>query len=278
MALGGTLKRIPQDILHLVAATPIFGQKRENIDALPGATDATGNMLNLAKGLCAIVLPAPTSLTNPLLDAHLFAFDAGSTIDARSYPPYMHEGSPFVTTTYDREMWVHLCSDFSPQIVRVYGAAVVATDGHQDIRLRQMYYAIDPADNQANPRADNPANFPANSPVWNPNKEIAPRLDRDNLYPSCLDPHRIASDKIAALGIPVCPATWLRNAKPLWRARDPELFPADDESVFAANVQTWKLRGGIAAGMAVFSYLEQRVGDPTLAKLPPYFDQCEQLP
>ena len=118
MALGGTLKRIPQDILHLVASTPIFGHKRDNIGSLPGATDATGNMLNLGKGLCAIVLPAPTSLTNPLLDSHLFAFDASSAIDARSYPPYMHEGSPFVTTTYDREMWVHLCSDFSPQIVQ----------------------------------------------------------------------------------------------------------------------------------------------------------------
>ena len=28
MALGGTLKRIPQDILHLVTATPILGYTR----------------------------------------------------------------------------------------------------------------------------------------------------------------------------------------------------------------------------------------------------------
>ena len=60
MALGGTTKRIPQDIIQLVAATRILGVARANLSSIPGATDATGNMLNLAKGLCADVLPSPT--------------------------------------------------------------------------------------------------------------------------------------------------------------------------------------------------------------------------
>ena len=237
-------------------------------------------MLNLGKGLCAIVLPAPTSITNPLLDPHLFAFDASSDIDSISYPPYTHQGSPFVTTTYDREMWVHLCSDFSPQIVRVYGTGSLAdNEGRQEIRLRQMYYAIDPADDQMNPRPDNPANYPAGAPLWNHKKQTKMGLDRDNLYPACVDPYRITSAKIASLGMPVCPEEWRKSAKPLWRTVDPEHFPTtDDPSAFAVNVQSWKLRGGIAAGMAVFSYLEQRVAEPAMTKLPPYYDQCEQLP
>ncbi|HEY7376780.1 MAG TPA: hypothetical protein VIF57_31770, partial [Polyangia bacterium] len=283
MALGGTLKRIPQDILHLVAATPIFGQKRVGIDSLPGATDPTGNMLNLAKGLCAIVLPAPTSPsgTDPLLDQHIYAFDSNSTFDSstKSYPPYTHAGSPFISTTYDREMWVHLCSDFSPQIVRVYGAFFPeGSEGQQDIRLRQMYYAIDPADDQLQPRADNPANFPADQFVWDQTKTPQKGVTRKNLYPACMDQSQIKPAKLAALGMPVCPQAFIDNGKPLWRASNPPRWPKDNQTTFDLAVQTWKLRGGIAAGMAVFSYLEQRIPDATMAQLPPYYDQCEQLP
>jgi hypothetical protein len=78
--------------------------------------------------------------------------------------------------------------------------------------------------------------------------------------------------------MPVCPPTFLQKAKPLWRWVDPARFPTDSQSAFSDNVQSWKLRGGIAAGMAVFSYLERRIPDATMTNLPPYFDQCEQLP
>ena len=40
MALGGTLKRIPQDILQLVAATPILGHPRDEIATHPWLDDA----------------------------------------------------------------------------------------------------------------------------------------------------------------------------------------------------------------------------------------------
>jgi mono/diheme cytochrome c family protein len=261
MALGGTLKRIPQDIIHLVAATPIFGHKRENLSTVPGAADPTGNMLNLAKGLCALVLPAPTSIENHLFDQGLPAFDAFSDLGDTFYPPYNHDGSPFITSTYDREMWIHLCTDFSPQIVRVYGALVKPNDGHQEIRLDQLYYAYD---------------FPDNTPIWDQTKTVQPKLTAQNLYPACLDPDLIPDATIAKVGIPVCPAGWLAKAKPLWRATGK--FPSDDQNAYAANVQSWKLRGAIAAGMAVFSYLERRLPDPSMAMLPPYYDQCELLP
>jgi len=278
MALGGTLKRIPQDIIHLVAATPVLGHLRDNLSTVPGATDPTGNMLNLAKGLCSIVLPEPTSGSLPGFVEVLPAFDNFSTIDSPYYPPYNHDGSPFVSSTYDREMWLHLCSDFNPQVIRVYGAAFAAQQGSdQTIRLLQMYYAYDPNDAGRNPA--NLANFPAGAPLWDQTKTIQAGLSPKNLYPACLDPNLIAADRLPKISMPLCPQKFLENAKPLWRdAALQSRFKSDDQLAFANNVNVWKLGGAVASGMSVFSYLEKRVTDPAMAKMPPYYDQCELLP
>src|SRR5262249_38992686 len=137
MALGGTLKRIPQDILQLVAATPILGVRRQNLNTVPGSNDPTGNMLNLAKGFCEMILPDPHS--------GVYAFVSNSALNAPTYPPYNHGGSPLIATNYDREMWLHLCTDFNPQVVRVYGSYTSASDDTiQTLPLLQMYYANDP--------------------------------------------------------------------------------------------------------------------------------------
>jgi mono/diheme cytochrome c family protein len=268
MALGGTLKRIPQDILQLVGSTPILGVHRAHLTELPGAADATGNMLNLAKGLCAIVLPDP-------VDPFLPAFHQFGNVDSAAYPPYQYSGSPFVATNYDKEMWMHLCNDFSPRVIRVYGAYnAPGGDGKQTIQLLQMYYAIDPTD-----PASAGTSFPADAPVWDHAKRVQIGVASDNLYPACLDPDKIPSSTQARLGMPVCPSGFLANGKVLWRDAGLALrFPSDDRQAFDDNVQAWKLRGAIATGMAVFSYLEQRVTRPALAKLPPYYDQCELLP
>jgi hypothetical protein len=265
MALGGTLKRIPQDIIHLVAATPVLGHLRDNLSTVPGATDPTGNMLNLAKGLCSIVLPEPTSGSLPGFVEVLPAFDNFSTIDSPYYPPYNHDGSPFIASNYDREMWLHLCSDFNPQVIRVYGTAFAAQPGHdQTVRLLQMYYAND---------------FPAGAPVWDQTKTIQAGLSPKNLYPACLDPNLIAADRLAKISMPPCPPDFLLHAKPVWRdASLQSRFKSDDQLAFANNVNVWKLGGAVASGMSVFSYLETRVSDPTMAKMPPYYDQCELLP
>ena len=61
MALGGTLKRIPQDIIHQVEATKVFGQRRPNLHFLLGAEARRQTCLKLAAGLCAIMLPDKNS-------------------------------------------------------------------------------------------------------------------------------------------------------------------------------------------------------------------------
>ena len=250
MALGGTTKRIPQDIIQLVAATRIMGVYRANLSSIPGATDATGNMLNLAKGLCADVLPSPT-------DKFLPTFDKGTSFPpTHGYPPFNTPGAHFITTNYDKEMWLHLCSDFSPQVVRVYGK----TAADAGIALVAMYYGSD---------------YPANAPVWDQQQKMQMGVHRENVYPACLDPNLIAPASIPELGIPTCDPTFLKNGKLLWQSvgQDPV-----KQALYADNVEIWKLRGAIATGMAVFSYMRQRVTDPARSRLPPYYDQCELLP
>jgi hypothetical protein len=263
MALGGTLKRIPQDIIQLVAATPIMGNLRPNLNTIPGATDATGNMLNVAKGFCALILPSPID--------KVYAFENNSLIDNPTYPPYNHAGSPLIDENYDKEMWLHFCTDFSPQVVRVYGALSGASGSKQAIQLLALYYAQDPS---------NPGrSYPATAPVWDQAKRVQVGVRADNLYPACLDPALIPPATLSNIRMPPCPTDFLTNGKVMWRHVGLSIrFPGDDQEAFRDNVEAWKLRGGIATGMAVFSYLQQRVTDPSLSRMPPYYDQCELLP
>ena len=122
MTLGGTLKMIPQDIIHLVEATKIFGETRQNLQFLPGANQTTANMLNLARGLCSVVLPEPTPTGHFGQDQYLL-FKGG--LEPQVYPPFNSDDAPFITVNEDKEMWLTLCTGFSPPVVRVYAAGPV---------------------------------------------------------------------------------------------------------------------------------------------------------
>ena len=268
MALGGTLKRIPQDIIHLVAATPVLGEKRQNLNQLPGATDPTGNMLNLAKALCSLVLPAP--------DDTLSVFLYNSSLSAPTYPPYNQANSPFVSSTYDREMWLHLCSDFSPQVVRVYGSQAAPGAKPGQIDLIALFYAVDPTD-----PTNAAKSYPANAPVWDHLRTVQTGITSTNFYPACLDPTVKPEWLPSDANIPTCKPEFLANGRLMWRRQGMGWrFPSDDAQSLPTNpdVQTWEFRGAVAAGMSVFSYLEKRVTDQSMAKLSPYYDQCELLP
>ena len=271
MALGGTLKRIPQDIVQLVAATPTLGTLRPSLNTIPGANDATGNMLNLAKGLCAFVLPDPEK---DFSKGAVPAFTKYSALQGRpsDYPPYNYAGAPFIAQTYDKDMWLQLCSTYSPQVVRVYGS--IPKDSHQ-FALVAMYYASDPA----NPGDPTIIPYPTDAPVWDHNQTTQMGVTAGNLYPACLDP-RFPSNKVNGLLMPTCSLDFVTRGKLLWRDTGVPGslgLPLDDEGAFRDNVEAWKLRGAIATGMAVFSYLQHRVTHPELARLPPYYDQCELL-
>ena len=100
-----------------------------------------------------------------------------------------------------------------------------------------------------------------------------------NLYPACVkapaDPAEaqwLAGTELKTrLNMPDCPADFLATAKPLWTSRVTGTAQGDE---FKANVALWSLRGAIATGMTVFSYLQSNVHLPPK----PYFNECQLLP
>ena len=89
----------------------------------------------------------PDAAVFPDYEKKRYAFKNNSLLPPPSnYPPYSYQNSPFVDSTYDKEMWLHLCSDFSPQVVRVYGTFSAPTNKGRPavIQLVKMYYAVHP--------------------------------------------------------------------------------------------------------------------------------------
>ena len=160
MALGGTTKRIPQDIIQLVAATRIMGVARPGLSFIPGARDRDGQHAEPGQGPVYGVLPSPTDQSAdgerccPPFELH-----GDQREPPRSTRPTTPGTRTSSTTNYDKEMWVHLCSDFSPRVIRVYGWTRPADPAGPPIELVAMYYAQDQTD-QTKP------GYPADMPVW----------------------------------------------------------------------------------------------------------------
>jgi hypothetical protein len=277
MALGGTLKLIPQNIIHQVEATRVLGVQRTNLHQLPDAENASANMLSLAKGLCSVVLPDPIG--------HYYTESSVWTngVISGSYPPFDASDTPFIDVNGDKELWLYLCSHFSPQVIRIYGIdplVGITTDPtthafvNGDVRLLSMYYA------QGNPNAaTDPSNFPANAPVLDQNVAVQSSLTSDNIYPACLikptDPTQLnwlnQTDAVTKLKMPFCPATFLSKGALLWTNYNSDPAVAAQQT---DNVTIWSLRGGIAAGMSVFSFLQAGGAQKTV---PAYYNECELL-
>ena len=272
MALGGTLKRIPQDIIHQVEATKVFGQQRPNLHHLLGAENASANMLKLAAGLCAIILPDKSSGHY----YHYAAFENGS--EPQFYPPFNANDTPFLDTVADRDMWFHLCTQYSPVVVRVYGVSGFApadpqtgssAKGH--VNIVALYYGD---------------SYPTDAQVLDQNKVIQTGIQPDlskpnaNLYPACFQPPSDPQQAAWVAGtaiktkfhMPDCPKPFLEvneqnKSKVMWTL-------LNETEALKDNIARWSLRGGIATGMSVFSYL--RSGGAQ-GQVKPYYNQCQLL-
>ena len=209
-------------------------------------------MLNLAKGLCAIVLPIPRWIAPK---ARVQAFLRSLRCRARALPAVRLRWRAVHHQTYDKEMWLHLCSDFSPQVVRVYGS--MSRGVGRASTLVAMYYASDPP-NPAIPRQA----LPGRRPVWDHNQTSRWAFSSANLYPACLDP-RLPSTRSRDCDADVRLTSSPTEGPVARRGRPQSLGLPPTTSRVADNVDAWKLRGGIATGMAVFSYLQQRVTHPS---------------
>jgi len=258
MALGGTLKRIPQDIIHQVEATKVLGRTRPNLQLIPGSAEASANMLNLAKGMCAVVLPdfhAASYYYNQYQE-----FTAG--LDLQPYPPFEAPDTPFIRSNADKEMWLHLCSQFSPPVVRIYevtGSASESSDS-RSVALTSIYYAD---------------GYPSTAPVLDHKKQVVNGVHRENYYPACVKMPASAADASwlqhtqvwTKVHMPPCPDEFINTGKLMWSIKFNTQSMND-------NLTKWDLRGAIATGMSVFSYL---YSGGAQMQVKPYYNQCQLL-
>jgi mono/diheme cytochrome c family protein len=279
MTLGGTLQLIPHDVINQVQATRIFGETRQNLSKLGLTETVSANMLNLAKGLCAVVLPDRTDTS--------VQFKPGEFVGPILPVPYIpitDTKSPFLRTNGDWAMWMKLCSEQNRQLVRVYHVTKEDTGDQAVGRLGAIYYADDGS-------AQPGYRFPANGQVWDHNQQLRNNgVTPDNYYPACLedpnaapaipgefrDPQRSPSpDALAALlnklKMPLCDQAFLQHGELIMWA---EFLPQTDSQT--DRMREWSLQGAINAGMSVFSYLQP--ADLAHKKLPPYYNECQLLP
>lgn len=260
MALGGTLQRIPKDVIHQVEATRVLGQSRPGTTYLSfaAASTASANMLNLARGLCSVVLP----------DASLGArfqpsFQRGM-VPTAGYPLLKAKDAPFIATNGDWEMWMNLCSRFNRPVVRLYRFY----SNSSDVILWSLRYG---------------ETYPADASVLDHNSVVQPRMTPDNYYPACLirpsatdSPEVLAAFARSTNGMPVCPEKFVADAsQELWGYEQANGDP-ERRAEAIDRMREWALRGAINAGMAVFSYLRSPDFNP--AHPQPYYNECQLLP
>jgi mono/diheme cytochrome c family protein len=277
MTLGGTLQLIPHDVINQVEATQIFGERRKNLSKLGLTETVSANMLNLAKGLCALALPDRTDASVQFAPGRFLG-----PLAPDQYIPITDPSTPYVRTNGDWEMWMKLCSERNRQLVRVY---YVRRDGDEAAASLAAIYFAD------NGGASPAYQFPATGKVWDHNQRVRTNgVTADNYYPACVedpskpaampgeppqDPANLPSaDGLARLlgkfTMPTCDPTFLRHGElTMWTA-----FQNSPEQV--DNVREWALQGAINAGMSVFSYLEQ--ANLAHSSLPPYYSECQLLP
>ncbi len=264
MSLGGTLKLIPQNIIRQVETTRVLGVRRRNLQYLPASNQASANMLNLAKGLCSVVLPDP-SKSNGFYFRQYGGFDD-------HYPPYnaAPEFTPFIESNGDKEMWIHLCAHFAPPVVRVY-SIINPEKMERYLQLTAMYYADGDETHPA---------YPTGSPVLDHNKKVQTGVQPDNTYPACFIAPANSEAQVWVASNPdwaplrqvPCPAPFIASGKLLWNVSTLEDSEAGEAQ--ADNITRWELRGAIAAGMAVFTYLQSGGAQSTLK---PYYNECQFL-
>ena len=166
---------------------------------------------------------------------------------------------------------MRLCNQFSDPVVRVYSVLPnAAASESYDVRLNAIYYA-----KSAPPFAS----YPADAPVLDHDRVVRAGVQPDNYFAACLEEPAETSPAIqstlttfasAGTNMPFCPKTFLANGRVLMRTA----APVSEEDTF--NAQRWALRGAIAAGMSVFTYLQ--ANDLVRTKARPYYNECQLLP
>lgn len=273
MALGGTLQHIPLDIVHQVEVTRILGVPRPHPQNLGDNAQVSANMLNLAKGLCSVVLPAG-SVSGPLNHASTQSatrFGIMGQQPEEGYPLFASRSyAPFVQSTGDWEMWVHLCSDYNPPVVRVY--SVYKKDDVYTVGLGTVLPGDMPSPRY--PGLIYADSYPAMD-VWDQDQQVQHSgVDpKKNLYPACFM-RPSADDTDGAAKMPFADSFLSHSSMPTC----PDEFLVKGKRLTEEDTKLWVLNGAITAGMSVFSYLRDPNTDLGHKAPPPYYDECQLLP
>jgi hypothetical protein len=265
MALGGTNKHLPQDVLNEVTLAPVLGVVRDHV-----SLEGTPDMLRLGLNICEQLVGSDDEAT----EISLQNFTQTGLMRWSNY-------TGMVDSNGDAEMWLRLCNLGNRQIVRALDVTGSWTAGSGSGSLfakgQQLYWA------RSLPTATSPTGddwYGAN-PVMDPSGNIQTSVTSDNLFPMCVRPPTtpaqlaIAQQALQAspvLGknvIPFCPDGFAVPAHQLLITSD------NNGNTDFVEGRQWAARGAINAALAVFLYLEQMESDPT--KQQPLYTQCNLL-
>jgi hypothetical protein len=264
MALGGTNKHLPQDVLNEVSLAPVLGVVRDHV-SLQGTPD----MLRLGLNLCEQLVGSDELATRISLQN----FVPGGQMDWSTY-------TGLVDSNGDAEMWLRLCNLDNRQIVRAVNiqGSWTATSTSQGLGATGtlLYWA------RSLPTATSPTGddwYGAN-PVMDPLGNIQTGVTPDNLFPMCVLPpttpaqltlaqKALQASPVAGKNvIPFCPDGFAVSAHQLQ-------YTSDNGNTDFVEGRQWAARGAINAALAVFLYLKQMESDPTQQQ--PLYTQCNLL-
>jgi mono/diheme cytochrome c family protein len=258
MALGGTLKHLPSQLLDLVSNTPVQGLFRNARYINPVGTP---DMLRLGLELCTDVLASNFNVQ--VLNLNSF-FQSGRVS--------WGDQTPLIDQNGDAELWLRLCALGNRPVVRVpllvWSAGTTTSD--LQVQGNGSHYWGDV--------------YPANAPVMDQRGRVTNGIAPDNVFPICIRKPTdatefmnadawLSSHKVNGNRVPYCPA---------------ELFPSGSPDMYKLQYGTdvnnnpdfidakkWAARGAINAGMAVFLYLDEV--ERGMTQIVPGYDQCDKL-
>jgi mono/diheme cytochrome c family protein len=262
MALGGTSKHIPPDILTVVSQTPVLGTVRANL-----VPQGTPDMLRLGLQLCAqIATSDPNIQSLPVSDlVALGRFQWG-------------KDTGLIDVNGDAELWLRLCSMGNRPIVRVPAVNTANANGRWvsstqigDVSINgfNLYWGDAYG---ANPVMDRSGVIhtgigpDVDFPICIPKPTTAGELA---IAQAILQANKIHAGDGAGNVIPFCPDGLVTPANKLVTVNTGGGITDFQDG------RAWAARGAINAALAVFLYLDEIERDPTKRK--PLYNQCDLL-
>jgi mono/diheme cytochrome c family protein len=257
MALGGTQKHLPEDILLQVSLSPVIGQVRTHI-----AIQGTPDMLKLGLSLCQQIATSDPSISEFSLSKFINTGNLGWS-----------DNTGLIDVNGDAELWLKLCNLGNQAIVRVplIDGTWTATSTLTSLTVSgfSLYWGTGPNGEDS---------YGAN-PVMDQYGNVEQGITADNVFPLCVqkptDPTQLGyataalqASPVQGNVIPFCPPNVVQASNQL------NVTSGGGTTDFVDG-RKWAARGAINAALAVFLYLDQIESDPSSRQV--LYNQCNML-